>query len=113
MTRGSLNIYDYAKLAENIAVKVTINDGKGNSFLLIIRQLVSEEVRVNITAMTTFNQAIFGAKETLREFKPKLAISIYHKFNDFYKIPLLIKKINPEYKIKVKNKKGTLMTYAI
>lgn len=53
---------DYAKLAENIAVKVTITDREGNSFLPVIRQLVSEGVRVNVTAMTTFNQAIFAAK---------------------------------------------------
>jgi len=53
---------EYAKLAENIAVKVTITDRNGNSFLPVIRQLVSEGVRVNVTAMTTFNQAIFAAK---------------------------------------------------
>jgi len=53
---------EYAKLAENIAVKVTITDRKGNSFLPVIRQLVAEGVRVNVTAMTTFNQALFAAK---------------------------------------------------
>ena len=58
-------------------------------------------------------EALIGAEETLKKFRPKLAISIYHKFSDFYKLPLLIKKINPEYKIKVRNKKGTLMAYAI
>jgi len=53
---------DYAKLAENIAVKVTITDREGKGFLPIIRKLVSEGIRVNVTAMTTFNQAIFAAK---------------------------------------------------
>lgn len=53
---------DYAKLAENVAVKVTITDRKGNSFLPVIRKLVSEEIRVNVTTMTTFNQAILAAK---------------------------------------------------
>ena len=57
-------------------------------------------------------KALLGAKETLRKFKPKLALSIYHKFSDFYKIPLLIKRLNPNYKIKIRNKKGTLMAYA-
>ncbi|MCX6759123.1 MAG: FkbM family methyltransferase [Candidatus Nealsonbacteria bacterium] len=57
-------------------------------------------------------KALLGAKETLKKFKPKLALSIYHKFSDFYKLPLLIKRLNPDYKIRVKNKKGTLMTYA-
>lgn len=53
---------EYAELAENIAVKVTITDREGSSFLPVIRKLVSEGVRVNVTAMTTFNQAIFAAK---------------------------------------------------
>jgi FkbM family methyltransferase len=58
-------------------------------------------------------KAFLGAKETLRKFKPKLAISVAHKFDDLYKLPLLIKRLNPDYKIRVKNKKGILMLYAI
>jgi len=53
---------DYAKIAKNIAVKVTITDSKGSSFLPIINQLVSEGIRVNVTAMMTFNQSILAAK---------------------------------------------------
>lgn len=53
---------DYAKLAENIAVKITVTDSKGNSLLPVVKKLVSEGVRVNVTAMTTFNQAILAAK---------------------------------------------------
>jgi len=66
---------DYSKLAENIAVKVTITDREGNSFLPIIQKLVSEGVRVNVTAMTTFNQAIFAAKaiKTGMEANPEKA----------------------------------------
>jgi FkbM family methyltransferase len=57
-------------------------------------------------------KALLGAKKTLEKFKPKLAITIYHNLNDFYKLPLLIKRLNPDYRVKVKNKKGTLMAYA-
>lgn len=53
---------EYVDLAENIAVKVTITDRQGNSFLPVIQRLVSKGVRVNVTAMTTFNQAILAAK---------------------------------------------------
>jgi transaldolase len=53
---------EYAELAENIAVKVTIIDRQGNSLLPVIYKLVSEGVRINVTAMTTFNQAILAAK---------------------------------------------------
>jgi len=52
----------YDKLAENIAVKVTITDRLGKSLLPAVRKLVSEGIQVNVTAMTTFNQAILAAK---------------------------------------------------
>lgn len=53
---------EYAKWTENITVKVTITDSKGNSLLPVIQKLVAEGVRVNVTAMMTFNQAILAAK---------------------------------------------------
>jgi len=53
---------EYSRLAENITVKVTITDRNGNSFLPVIRQLVSERIQVNVTTLTTFNQAILAAK---------------------------------------------------
>jgi len=43
--------------------------------------------------------ALIGAKETIKKFKPKLAISIYHKYDDLLELPLLIKEILPEYKL--------------
>ena len=46
--------------------------------------------------------AILGAKETLFTQKPKLNIALYHKFTDFFKIPLLIHSINPDYKFHVR-----------
>lgn len=44
-------------------------------------------------------QALIGAKELLEKQKPKLAICIYHLYNDLWEIPLLIKSINPSYKL--------------
>ncbi len=53
---------EYATWGPNIAVKVTITDRNGNSLLPVIRQLASEGIVVNVTAMTTFNQCILAAK---------------------------------------------------
>ena len=53
---------EYSQWARNIAVKVTITDSKGNSLLPAIRKLVEDGVVVNVTAMTTFNQAVLAAK---------------------------------------------------
>ncbi len=44
-------------------------------------------------------ETLTGAKNTLKNFKPKLNFSAYHRFEDIFRLPLLIKKLNPEYKI--------------
>ncbi len=42
---------------------------------------------------------LLGMKNTLKSFKPKLNFSAYHRFEDIFKLPLLINELNPEYKI--------------
>jgi len=43
--------------------------------------------------------ALEGAKETIRKYKPILAICIYHKAEDWYKIPQKVFAINKEYNL--------------
>ena len=43
--------------------------------------------------------ALLGAKNIIASLKPKLAICLYHKLDDMWRIPLLIKQLVPEYKI--------------
>jgi FkbM family methyltransferase len=47
-------------------------------------------------------EALLGAKKIIKDFSPKLAISIYHKAEDLWEIPLLIKEINPKYEFKIR-----------
>ena len=42
---------------------------------------------------------ILGAKSTIEKYQPILAVCIYHKAEDWYKIPQLILDINPNYDI--------------
>jgi hypothetical protein len=46
-------------------------------------------------------EALCGAKNTIKKHKPYLAISIYHKKEHFYQIPIYLKKLNPEYEFKI------------
>lgn len=48
-------------------------------------------------------EAINGAKETIEKQHPKLAIASYHYPKHLWEIPLLIKHINPRYKIKLRH----------
>lgn len=43
--------------------------------------------------------AIKGAENTIKLYKPKMLISAYHKTEDLIKIPKSVLKINPEYKM--------------
>lgn len=47
--------------------------------------------------------ALMGAEKTIKRFKPKLAICIYHSAEDLWRIPLYIKKIVPDYKIYIRH----------
>ncbi|MBI4225976.1 FkbM family methyltransferase [Candidatus Roizmanbacteria bacterium] len=42
--------------------------------------------------------ALLGAKNIIRRYRPKLAICVYHMTADFWRIPLLIRKFNSEYR---------------
>lgn len=43
-------------------------------------------------------QAILGAQNMIKKYKPKLAISIYHKPEDIWELPELILSLNEDYK---------------
>lgn len=40
-----------------------------------------------------------GGENILKEYKPKMNIAAYHKSEDIFKLPILLKNINPDYKI--------------
>lgn len=44
-------------------------------------------------------EALIGAEKTIEQYRPKLAISVYHNEDDLWKIPYYIKKRYPWYKL--------------
>jgi len=42
-------------------------------------------------------EALLGAKNIIKEFTPNLAVSLYHKPEDLWELPLLINELNPNY----------------
>lgn len=54
--------HSYVEWAENIVIKITITTRAGASCLPVVRQLASDGVDVNVTAVMTVNQAILAAK---------------------------------------------------
>jgi FkbM family methyltransferase len=52
-------------------------------------------------------EALRGAAKTIRRCTPKLAISVYHKRDDIFKIPLLIHSFYPRYKFYLRHHSTT------
>lgn len=47
--------------------------------------------------------ALAGAEQTIKRCRPRLAISVYHKEDDFVSIPLLLLKMNPQYQFALRH----------
>ncbi len=43
--------------------------------------------------------ALCGGEKLIRQYKPKLNIACYHRCADIYRLPFVIKEMNPDYKI--------------
>lgn len=44
-------------------------------------------------------EALQGSASTIAKWKPDLAVSLYHRAEDLWKLPLLVHKMNPGYKL--------------
>lgn len=49
--------------------------------------------------------ALFGARHIITETKPDLAVCVYHKIEDLWQIPLMLKKWVPDYKFYLRKHK--------
>ena len=65
-----------------------------------IDNLISEKVDfIKMDIEGAEQDAIEGSSETIKKYTPILAICVYHKAEDWYKIPQKVLDINPDYKI--------------
>ena len=47
--------------------------------------------------------ALRGAENTIRIYKPRMAIMGYHKTSDLWEVPMVLKEFNPDYKLYLKS----------
>ncbi len=70
----------------------------------IIDNLIDEKVDfIKMDIEGAEQDAIEGAKETIEKYSPILAICIYHKAEDWYKIPQKVLAINSGYKVYIRH----------
>lgn len=81
-----------------------ITDGRDSNNIIdadTLDNIIGDE-RVTLIAMDIEGselEALQGAKNIIKKYKPRLCISAYHKEEDLYTITSYIKNICPEYKI--------------
>ncbi len=79
-----------------------INDAKTNDMVNVTTLDMDVEESVSFIKMDiegSEKQALAGSKKHIQSSKPKLAIAVYHDNDDLWKIPQMIKDMNPEYKL--------------
>ncbi|MBR2284828.1 MAG: FkbM family methyltransferase [Ruminococcus sp.] len=48
-------------------------------------------------------EAIWGAAQTIAHYGPKLMISLYHRNEDIFELPLLIRTLDPDYQLYIRH----------
>ncbi len=44
-------------------------------------------------------EALLGSEQTIKEFRPRLVVSLYHRVEDLIELPLFIHEMRPDYKL--------------
>jgi UDP-3-O-[3-hydroxymyristoyl] glucosamine N-acyltransferase len=88
---------NFIKTKSGHASKISEN---GIDFIEVVRldDIINEPITfIKMDVEGSEYPALEGAARLIKEYKPKLAISMYHRFDDFRRLPLLIKRLNPDY----------------
>ena len=65
-----------------------------------IDNLINEKVDyIKLDIEGAEQKALLGAKETIRKYKPILAVCIYHKAEDWYKVAEIVLRIHKDYQV--------------
>ena len=67
-----------------------------------LEDMISEDEPITFIKMDLEGaeyEALIGAKKIIKKWKPKLAISLYHKPEDVWELPSLILDMNPSYSL--------------
>ncbi len=62
-----------------------------------------EPTYIKIDAEGCENEILSVSGNILADFKPKLNVAVYHKCSDIFTLPILINKLNPNYKIHLRH----------
>lgn len=98
------NIRDGSSLGSRLKIENGIADTDDSVTVACIDDIINEPITYLKADIESFEYRLLkGSEMTIRQYKPKLGICIYHNAVDFYSIPFLIKELNPEYKLIIRH----------
>lgn len=105
---GNINSTSYKEDNES-ASKIT---DKGTKIVKIVKldddlKDVPTYIKMDIEGYE--EKALLGSSKLIKAYKPKLAISLYHGYDDLWKLPKLIDNLNANYKFYLRHYGGNLV----
>lgn len=96
-----INLYELAGPGSFVANDIGVKSVP----TVTVDKLVSHEcvtfIKMNIEGSE--KEALYGAKNTIVNYRPRLAIAGYHRTDDLWKIPLIIKEYCPDYSLHLRS----------
>lgn len=97
---------------------VSVNEGRaedGQGLLMArLDDVLDEMTYLRLEAEGSESAALRGARNLIRKYKPKLAVSIYHRPDDFLVLPKMIREFDQGYNFKLRHQSleyGVLSLY--
>lgn len=109
--KGLYNTRAFVTMAserDNVSISEVVKDKKDIDVaeVVALSDILQEDQKVTYIKMDIEGsemEALMGASEVIKKWKPKLAICIYHKPEHYWQIPIFIKNLVPEYKIYIRH----------
>jgi FkbM family methyltransferase len=119
-------LFNFALFRESTLVNFKTTSGptsfitmNGNSLIKAVKldDIINEKVTfIKMDIEGGEMDALIGAEEILKRYKPKLAISLYHNAVHLWEIPIFLKTTVPEYKFYIRHHSDffdSLILYAV
>jgi FkbM family methyltransferase len=106
--------FDSTHLCDSSSIKELNQNGENNSYVVKVASLdsISEAYELNEDGIIKMDiegaevDALLGGAEIMKRFKPKLAVAVYHDYENAIKCREIILKANPTYKVEFRGMYG-------
>lgn len=100
---------DRSEVNNGFSTNITLDSQENGNDIVSLDSFLKENISFLKADIESWEYYMLkGARESIKKYKPKLAICIYHNAVDFYEIPLFIKEILPDYKVSIRHHSHTL-----